>query len=103
MADCEGETSRANPLHDMASEDMMERPVADFAVTHPLRPVPLAGGLTLFAFACAALAAGWLARPFVPAATHQTWAIATTAFLLAWLAIEVAIIVRRPSAQEAVR
>ena len=86
-----------------ASHDMIDRPAPDYAVTHPLRPVPLAGGLTLFAFTCAALAAGWLARPFVPVATHQTWSAATIAFLLIWLAIEVAIIVRRPSAQEAVR
>lgn len=103
MADCEGEPLRGNSVHDMAPEDMIDRPAADFSVTHPLRPVPLAGGLTLVAFTCAAFAAGWLARPFVPVATHQLWSAATLAFLLVWLAIEVAIVVRRPSAQEAVR
>lgn len=103
MVDWRGRARRDSPLGIMTSNSAQISPAADFAVTHPLRPVPLAGGLTLFAFACAAFATGWLAQPYAPVASHKIWSVVAVTFLLVWLAIEVAILVRRPSAQEAVR
>ena len=103
MADCVRIAQRDKSWRIMMSHPAQMPPAADFAVTHPLRPVPLAGALTLIAFACAAIAAGWLARPYVPEATHRIWSITAAAFVLVWMAIEIAILVRRPSAEEGVR
>lgn len=103
MAGCGRVARRDIPFCIMTSHPVQTASTADFAVTHPLRPVPLAGGLTLVAFTCAAFAAGWLARPYVPVGTLLLWSVATIMFLLVWVAIEVAILIRRPNAEEGVR
>lgn len=75
----------------------------DFAVTHPLRPVALAGALTWAMFLVAAIAVYWLCAPYVPANRLDPWAALTGAFIVIWLRFLVAMAVRKPRPEELVQ
>jgi signal transduction histidine kinase len=77
-------------------------PAMDFAVTHPLRPVALAGVLSLVLFA---IATGFCYIVLVPVAPARTLplAAATGLFLAVWITGDVILIARRPSPSEEVR
>jgi signal transduction histidine kinase len=74
----------------------------DFAATHPLRPLVLAGAMTLIAYAGGVMAVSFIAQGFVPAAIWWSWLVAECLFLAAWLAIIMTVWLRKPSARETV-
>lgn len=74
----------------------------DFAVTHPLRPLTLAGAMTLIAYSGGVAAASFVSLGFVPDAVRWLWIGVECLFLAAWLAILVAVWLRKPSPRETV-
>jgi signal transduction histidine kinase len=74
----------------------------DFAATHPLRPLVLAGAMTLIAYSGGVVAVSFIAQGFVPAAVWRSWLVAECLFLAAWLTIIVTVWLRKPSARETV-
>ncbi len=75
----------------------------DFAVTHPLRPVALAGALTWAMFLIASVAVYWQCAPHVPAARLTPWAVLTGGFIALWLGFLATMAVRRPRPDELVQ
>jgi len=73
----------------------------DFGVTHPLRPVVLAGALSMVLFSIAVASCYLVLAPIAPARTFPL-SIATGAFILAWGGANLILIVRRPSPSESV-
>jgi signal transduction histidine kinase len=82
---------------------MSEMSVTDYAITHPLRPRPLAGWATLGAFACAVGAVLWLTQPYVSSSTLLLWLAGTVMLLVGWVVIVGGFVLRKPTAEEAVR
>ena len=75
----------------------------DFAVTHPLRPVAVAGALTWAMFVIAAVAVYWLCAPYVPANRLTPWALLTGVFVAIWFYFLATMAVRKPKPDELVR
>ncbi|HEY2658379.1 MAG TPA: HAMP domain-containing sensor histidine kinase [Caulobacteraceae bacterium] len=74
----------------------------DFAVTHPLRPVVLAGVLSLILFSIAVVFCYVVLAPLAPGRILPL-AVATSVFVAAWVIADVALILRRPTPSEGVR
>ncbi len=74
----------------------------DFAVTHPLRPVVLAGILSMILFSIAAVFSYEVLAPLAPARVVGP-SIATAVFIGAWALADLALILRRPAPSEGVR
>lgn len=75
---------------------------ADYAVRHPLRPLVLAGLVTLVSYAGGVVATGFVTRGTVPDAIWWPWIVAECVFLAAWLALVVVMWFRQPDARETV-
>jgi signal transduction histidine kinase len=75
---------------------------ADWAVRHPLRPLVLAGLVTLISYSGGVVATGFVTRSAVPDAIWWTWIVAECLFLAAWLALVVIMWFRQPDARETV-
>jgi hypothetical protein len=89
----EGVTTGTTPVPDAE---------ADYAVRHPLRPLVLAGLVTLVAYAGGVVATGFVTRDIVPGAAWWPWIVAECLFLIAWLALVAIMWVRQPDARETV-
>lgn len=87
-----------NPAPDSGAE-----PAADFAVTHPLRPLMLAGVMTLLAYSGGVAAVSLVTSGHVPALVRAPWIIAAILFVASWLALVIVMWLRRPDARETVR
>lgn len=75
---------------------------ADFAVTHPLRPLALAGVMTLLAYGCGVGVVGFVVQPYVPLAVLAIWLVFAVGFCLVWLGLVMVMWRRRPSPRETV-
>jgi signal transduction histidine kinase len=75
---------------------------ADFAVTHPLRPLAKASVLCWFVYGAAAVIVALICRPYVPPLTMTIWVICAAIFMVVWATLNIAIILRRPDARELV-
>ncbi len=80
----------------------LDAPAPDFAVTHPLRPVVLAGVLSLVLFSIAVVFCYVVLAPLAPRRILPL-AVATGVFIAAWAIADVALILRRPEPSEGVR
>ena len=96
----------AGGMFNPASDDTAgsgNEPEADFAVTHPLRPLALAGAVTLIAYSGGVAAVSFVTSGYVPSIPHVAWIIAAVLFVMAWAALVVAMWLRQPNARETVR
>ena len=75
---------------------------ADFAVIHPLRPLVLAGTMTLMAYACGVVVVCYVVAPHVPRAAYLAWTGAAVVFVLSWLGLVGTMWWRQPSPRETV-
>ena len=86
--------------------DMQAKPAtnsdADFAAIYPLRPLLLAGTVTLLAYSCGVGVVCVVAYALVPPVAFLAWAGTACLFLLSWLAIVVAFWLRQPTPRETV-
>ena len=81
----------------------MRRPSLDFAATHPLRPLALAGILSLVSYASAVDLCYVVLEPWVEARRLVPIMRFTLAFLSVWAVLVAVMLYRRPSSEEAVR
>jgi two-component system, sensor histidine kinase len=79
-------------------------PAADdqFAIAHPLRPLLLAGAITLVAFIAGASALGFVTYGTVPPARWWPLMSAVAVFAMAWLILIIVMWIRHPDAKETV-
>jgi signal transduction histidine kinase len=75
---------------------------ADFAVTHPLRPLAKASILCWFVYGAAAVIVALICRPYVPSLTMTIWVICAAIFMIIWATLNIAIVLRKPDARELV-
>lgn len=75
---------------------------ADYAVRYPLRPLVLAGLLTLIAYSGGVAAVSFITLGAVPEPARWTWITAECLFLVAWLALVAIMWARQPDARETV-
>lgn len=75
----------------------------DPSVTHPLRPQTLAGVVTWVIFALGVLLVYRLCRDLAPSVAMNAWLVGTGVFVVIWGGFDVAMLVRRPDAEEQVR
>jgi signal transduction histidine kinase len=90
-----------NPQPDRSGDSGPESE-PDFAATHPLRPLVLAGAVTLIAYAGGVAAVTFVTLGFVPSPVRWPWIGVECVFLAAWLAIIGTVWLRKPSARETV-
>jgi signal transduction histidine kinase len=77
-------------------------PPADFDVTHPLRPVILAGLVSLVQFALSAVISYRMFAPHTPPALILHPALFAAGFMTLWTAACLVVLIRRPAAREGV-
>ncbi len=75
---------------------------ADYAVRYPLRPLVLAGLLTLIAYSGGVAAVSFITLGTVPESPRWWWIGTECAFLVTWLALVVIMWARQPDARETV-
>jgi signal transduction histidine kinase len=76
--------------------------ITDYAITHPLRPLMLAGLVTLIAFAMGVAAVAMLVRDSAELTRYTIWLTAAVLFLLIWAGLVAVMAARRPNAEELV-
>lgn len=86
-----------NPLGDSGTE-----PDADFAATHPLRPLALAGAMTLIAYTGGVAAVSVVTSGHAPAPARAAWMITAGLFVAGWLVLVMTMWLRKPTPRETV-
>ncbi|MBK9011903.1 HAMP domain-containing sensor histidine kinase [Novosphingobium sp.] len=74
----------------------------DFAVTHPLRPLTLAGAMTLIAYSGGVAAVSIVTSGHAPAPARAAWMITAGLFVAGWLVLVMTMWMRKPSPRETV-
>jgi signal transduction histidine kinase len=88
---------------DKPATDLTSKSDADFEASHPLRPLVLAGAMTLMAYAGGVGVVGFVASGQVSTARQWAWLGTEIVFLITWLGLVVTMWIRQPNAREGVR